>query len=68
MLEAVPHKTSDIIMVLTNGLAVGAVVSPVWLPLLQSVSNVAAIMMPILGVIWLGTQIIRAWAGTDKKK
>ncbi|MER9252492.1 hypothetical protein [Mesorhizobium sp. M0598] len=42
----------------TAGVAISAVASPVWLPMLQSVSDGAAIIAPILGTIWLVVQII----------
>jgi hypothetical protein len=41
----------------TNGGAVAAMGSPWWLPSLQSVSDTAALMLPILGVLWLLVQI-----------
>ncbi|RVB05683.1 hypothetical protein [Mesorhizobium sp. M7A.F.Ca.CA.004.02.1.1] len=41
----------------TAGIAVTAVVSPMWLPLLHSVSDGAALIAPILGTIWLVVQI-----------
>lgn len=41
----------------TTYLAAGAVVSPAWLPILRDVSNVAGLLLPILGVIWLVVQI-----------
>jgi hypothetical protein len=51
---------------ITNGVAGAAAASPLWLPWLQSVSNVAALVAPILGVVWLGTQIYVAWRGKKK--
>lgn len=42
----------------TNAVAAGAVASPWWLPSLTTVSEVAGLMLPILGVIWLCVQII----------
>lgn len=43
----------------TLGASVGvsAVTSPAWLPWLQNVSEVAAMLAPILGAIWLIVQI-----------
>lgn len=38
--------------------AAGAIASPFWLTRLQGVSEVAAILAPILGVVWLLVQII----------
>lgn len=43
----------------TTAIAAGAVASPVWLPWLQTASQVAAAVAPILGAIWLLVQI---WA------
>lgn len=37
--------------------AVAAVVSPWWLPSLHTVSEVAALVLPIMGVLWLCVQI-----------
>ncbi len=42
---------------ITNWLAAGAIASPAWLPSLQATSQVAALLLPILGVIWLAIQI-----------
>lgn len=42
--------------VTTTG-ALSAVASPFWLPVLTPVSQVAAIMLPILGCVWLVVQI-----------
>lgn len=42
----------------TDGVAVGMVSSPVWLPGLQQVSEIAALVVPILGAIWLLVQIL----------
>lgn len=39
---------------ITNLTAVGAITSPIWL---QSLSHIAAIILPILGVAWLSIQI-----------
>ena len=43
----------------TNAAAAGAIVSPIWLPWLQTASELAAVIAPILGVVWLVVQI---WA------
>lgn len=37
--------------------AVAAIASPWWLPALHDVSQFAAFLLPILGVIWLAVQI-----------
>lgn len=42
----------------TDAVAVTAVVSPVWLPLINSVSEVSAVLLPIAGLVWLIIQII----------
>lgn len=45
---------------LTNWfIACFAVISPVWLPWLQDVSQIAALLLPIFGGIWL---IVQIWA------
>lgn len=36
-----------------KGLAVAAITSPWWLPVLQKVSEVATFVLPILGVLWI---------------
>lgn len=41
----------------TDSVAIAAVASPIWLPGLQQVSEIAALLLPIAGVIWLGVQI-----------
>ena len=41
----------------TNASAAVAVISPWWLPLLKSTSEYAALILPILGVLWLAVQI-----------
>lgn len=41
----------------TDVIAAAGVTSPVWLPGLYEVSEVAALLLPIAGVIWLGVQI-----------
>lgn len=42
----------------TDVIAASAVASPVWLPWLQQTSEVAGLVVPILGMIWLLVQII----------
>lgn len=42
----------------TNTVAAGAVFSPWWMPSLSELSQTAALLLPILGVIWLAVQII----------
>ncbi|RVH83132.1 hypothetical protein CN074_25150 [Sinorhizobium medicae] len=41
----------------TTAVAASAVATPVWLPWLFSASEVAAVIAPILGVVWLLVQI-----------
>lgn len=41
----------------SNVVAASAVASPVWLPSLQTVSETAALVLPIVGVLWLMIQI-----------
>jgi hypothetical protein len=44
--------------VVTNTGAAAAIASPWWLPALHQISEVAALVLPILGVLWLCTQIV----------
>lgn len=44
--------------IVTDTGAVAAIVSPWWLPALHQVSDVAALLLPIAGVIWLIVQIV----------
>jgi len=50
----VPHRSADS---LTNVGAIGAIGTYWWLPHLQTLSEVAAIIAPILGVLWLLLQM-----------
>lgn len=43
--------------VVTDTGALAAVVSPLWLPALHTASEVAALVLPILGATWLAVQI-----------
>jgi hypothetical protein len=52
------YETDNMSNVITTAGAGAAVVSPWWLPSLHEVSTVAAELAPILGAIWLLTQII----------
>lgn len=47
----------------TNAIAAGAATSPWWLPSLADVSQTAALMLPILGVVWLLIQITAKFIG-----
>jgi hypothetical protein len=42
----------------TNYVAAGAVVSPWWLPSLADVSETAALLLPIVGLLWIVVQFI----------
>lgn len=42
----------------TNVIAVGAVVSPFWLPYLQTGSDIATMLLPIAGLAWLVIQMV----------
>lgn len=44
--------------IVTDTGAVAAIVSPWWLPALHQISDVAALLLPIAGVIWLVVQIV----------
>lgn len=43
---------------MTNTIAGGAIISPWWLPNLSTISEFAALMLPILGCAWLIVQIV----------
>lgn len=43
--------------IVTDTGAVAAIASPWWLPALHDVSQVAAFLLPIVGVTWLVVQI-----------
>ena len=45
---------------LTSVVAGASVISPVWLPGLSDISSISALLLPILGVIWLIVQTLRA--------
>ncbi len=51
----------------TTAVAASAVTVPFWLPSLQSASEAAAIVAPILGVLWLLVQIASKTIETYKK-
>jgi hypothetical protein len=42
----------------TTGVAAGAIISPAWLPALKDLSETAALLLPILGAVWLFVQIM----------
>lgn len=45
-------------MRVTNGVAVGGITMPAWVPSLGEVSSVAADAVPILSALWLAIQIV----------
>lgn len=47
----------------TNAVAVASIISAAWIPTLKEASEIAGYLMPILGVIWLLVQIVRATVG-----
>jgi len=51
----------------TNVIAAGAAVSPLWLPSLADVSQTAALLLPIAGLIWLIIQILWKVSGRDNR-
>ena len=42
----------------TTAIAAGGISAPVWLPPLKEASEIAGMILPILGVVWLIVQII----------
>jgi len=42
----------------TNVVAVGAVVSPFWMPYLQTSSDIATLLLPVAGLVWLIIQMV----------
>lgn len=42
---------------ITSAGAGAAIASPLWLPAIQGLSDVCAVVLPILGVLWLLIQI-----------
>lgn len=51
----------------TNVVAGAAVATPIWLPWLTSVSQVAALLLPIAGLTWLVIQMTNYFLTKDKK-
>jgi Na+/alanine symporter len=43
-----------------KGAAVAAIASPWWLPGLHTISEVAALVLPIMGVLWIVLQVVIA--------
>lgn len=42
--------------IVTDGVAVAAIASPWWLPMLQAVHDWAVWLLPVMGVAWLALQ------------
>lgn len=53
---------------ITDTASVAAIASPWWLPVLKTTSEISAIMLPILGAVWLITQIGWKWYRELKAK
>ena len=53
------HQSKEALDSATAGVSAAAIFSPFWLPWLEAASELAAILAPLLGVIWLLVQI---WA------
>ena len=51
----------------TNILAVFAILSPAWLHSLQDISSEVALLLPILGALWLLTQIVAKIVETNDR-
>lgn len=51
----------------TNPVSFGLMVSPVWLPSLDTISQNAALLLPILGVLWFAFQFYWKISGRDKR-
>lgn len=51
-----------------NIVATAAVTSPWWLPGLQTWSEVAALLLPIAGLVWLIIQIVGYLFKRDRKR
>jgi hypothetical protein len=48
---------------ITTGVAGASLASPIWLPWLKTVSEVAALLLPILGLTWLLIQMVGWFRG-----
>lgn len=51
----------------TNGVAAVGVLSPAWLPSLNDVSQMSALMLPIISLFWLIFQIVRSFRNGKSK-
>ena len=61
-------RTETIMVKVTNGVALGGLASPAWLPSLESVSQFAGLMVPLLSAAWLLYQIGRTIIRDIKRK
>ncbi len=52
---------------LNNSIATAAVASPFWLPWLSQASELAGLLLPIAGLVWLIIQIVGYLTKKDKK-
>ncbi|TGQ11239.1 hypothetical protein EN858_15065 [Mesorhizobium sp. M4B.F.Ca.ET.215.01.1.1] len=52
----------------TNTVAAASVISPLWLPSLAEVSQAAALMLPILGCLYLLVQLYWKISGRDRDR
>lgn len=61
------HSIKEVLMgdTFTSAAATLALFSPMWLPMLQDVSAFAALLLPILGGLWL---IVQIWSKVFKGK
>ncbi len=42
----------------TTAIATGGIAAPIWLPPLKEASEIAGLLLPIFGVVWLIVQIV----------
>lgn len=56
--EALSTHGKDLLDSTNAALSGAALTSPAWLPYLTDASNVAGLMMPLMGVAWLAVQIV----------
>ena len=47
---------------ITNCVAGAGLCLPAWWPKLATISEGAAVLVPILSAVWLATQIVKAWS------
>jgi hypothetical protein len=52
------NSTEKLVERTTDGLAVGAVSSWLWLPSLNQLSDISAQLLPIVGLVWLVIQMV----------